>query len=719
MATLVLSAVGTLVGGPIGGAIGALAGRAVDAQLLPSASREGPRLKELAVSTSSYGQPLPRQFGTVRAAGTIIWATDLKESEEEAGGGKGQPDVTTYSYSVSLAVALASNPIAGIGRIWADGNLLRGEAGDLKTGGQIRIHTGHGDQGVDPLIAADKGAECPAFRNCAYVVFEDLALADFGNRVPALTFEVFGEQAALGLADLAAPDQTRIAATDPLDGLDGYAIEGGPIRQVLANLDRVYPLACDSADRRVARLADGAAPLLPEGAIAVDEGEFGTRDGKATDRATGSGTKPTALRYYDRERDFQPGLQRPAGHVPDGRTQTIDFPGTMAALTARRLVAGAAIRSEAGRETIRWRTPELDPDIRPGGLVRVPGRAGTWRVTGWEWRETGVELALARNAPQTAAPAAADTGRPSLPGDHLPGPTRLDYFELPLAAPLAGQRTRRYAAASSPAAGWRGAQLYREVGGRLEPLGATGRRRSVVGTTLGILPPSPALIIERDAALEVELAASDLALSPATHEALANGANRALVGEEILQFANAEQIGDATWRLTGLLRGRGGTEGAASEPLQAGARFVLIDASLVPLDEDSAERIAAIGLADPEPVYARIATSGLAAQPLPPVRGSATVAADGARTLRWTRRARGAWNWRDGVEAPVVEQVERYLVGVGPVSAPHASWTTFAPELTLSGETWSALATAHPGAPVWVRQSGDLALSRPSPITTL
>ena len=51
------------------------------------------------------------------------------------GGGKGKPKVTTYSYTASFAVALASRPIAGIGRIWADGNLLRGAAGDLKTGG--------------------------------------------------------------------------------------------------------------------------------------------------------------------------------------------------------------------------------------------------------------------------------------------------------------------------------------------------------------------------------------------------------------------------------------------------------------------------------------------------------------------------------------------------------------------------------------------------------
>jgi len=57
MATLLLTAVGTLVGGPLGGALGALAGRQIDRAVLGSGgARQGPRLKELSVSTSSYGQ---------------------------------------------------------------------------------------------------------------------------------------------------------------------------------------------------------------------------------------------------------------------------------------------------------------------------------------------------------------------------------------------------------------------------------------------------------------------------------------------------------------------------------------------------------------------------------------------------------------------------------------------------------------------------------------
>ena len=48
-----------------------------------------PTRKELAVTTSSYGTPLARHYGTMRAAGSIIWSTDLIESSEKSGGGKG------------------------------------------------------------------------------------------------------------------------------------------------------------------------------------------------------------------------------------------------------------------------------------------------------------------------------------------------------------------------------------------------------------------------------------------------------------------------------------------------------------------------------------------------------------------------------------------------------------------------------------------------------
>ena len=171
MATIVLSSVGSLFG-PLGKFAGTLAGNAIDNALFGPTEIEGSRLSELAMTTSSYGTPIARQFGTVRTPGTLVWSTDLQENRESHSNGKGQPRSAVYTYSVSFAVALSSGPIESVGRIWADGNLLRGAAGDLKVGGELRIYLGEDDQPVDSLIAADVATgTCPAFRDRAVPVF--------------------------------------------------------------------------------------------------------------------------------------------------------------------------------------------------------------------------------------------------------------------------------------------------------------------------------------------------------------------------------------------------------------------------------------------------------------------------------------------------------------------------------------------------------------------
>src|SRR3546814_6519044 len=116
----------------------------------------------------------------MRVGGSVIWATDLIERRTKSGGGKGRPSVTEYSYAVSLAVALSSRRVRRIGRIWADGNLLRGASGSFRERCTFRWHDGSEDQAVDPLIASALGAgSASAFRGLAYAVFEELELGSF------------------------------------------------------------------------------------------------------------------------------------------------------------------------------------------------------------------------------------------------------------------------------------------------------------------------------------------------------------------------------------------------------------------------------------------------------------------------------------------------------------------------------------------------------------
>ena len=727
MATLVFTAIGTALGGPLGGAIGSLIGNQIDRAVFGSPKREGPRLKELMVTTSSYGTPLARHYGTMRAAGSIIWSTDLIETSERSGG-KGKPSTTTYSYSASFAVALASRPIRRLGRIWADGNLLRGEANDLKTGGELRVYEGHGDQPVDPLIASDRGDECPAFRGMAYCVFESLQLADFGNRIPALTFEIVADDGEVTLATLVEPLGSGVEAAPALPGLAGFSDEGGPLAYSLAAIDEVYPLACDAGgDKLTIRSADVVTadpPMLPEAAVDGSQESFGGSTGQSRRRQPDARDIPDGLRYYDTGRDFQAGLQRADGRARPGRSRVLEFPGALAATTARNLANAAAERAGWSRDTLAWRVAELDPALVPGEVVRVPGQPGHWRVESWEWRERGVELEL-RRLPRGAA-----RQTPADPGEALPAPdlvatsTELLAFELPWDGVGAGDQRQVYAAASSASRGWTGAALYAEQSGNLIPLGASGTQRSIIGLTTSALAPSPAVLFDKQATLEVELVSADFELASATAETLAAGANRALLGNEVIEFAEAIALGGSLWRLRGLLRGRGGTEEASQAGHAAGASFVLLDGQPlavepVKLDPWGATSLAAIGLADSEPVVAPIANPGLTLRPLSPVHPRVKATAGGELTLRWTRRARGAWTWPDSLETPLNEQAEAYLVGLGDSEQPVLGWELNQPELQLSAATVAQLSSEHPGQPLWVRQVGSFAASAPLFLTTL
>ena len=197
MAQVVLSAAGQSVGGPVGRVIGATIGRAIDNRVVGSLSparQVGPRLEALKVQGTAEGAPMACVFGRARVTGQVIWAARFLEDKARGQAGKGGPKTVDYVYSLSFAVALCEGEIDGIGRVWADGRLM-----DLN-GVAMRVYRGGEDQTPDPLIEAVEGA-APAYRGTAYVVFEDLPLGPFGDRVPQLSFEVFrrprGEQARL------------------------------------------------------------------------------------------------------------------------------------------------------------------------------------------------------------------------------------------------------------------------------------------------------------------------------------------------------------------------------------------------------------------------------------------------------------------------------------------------------------------------------------------
>lgn len=723
MATLVLTAAGSAIGGPIGGAIGALLGQQIDGRLFAPKPRQGPRLGELAVQTSSYGSQIPKLFGTMRVAGTVIWATDLREERSKSGGGKGQPKTVDYSYSANFAVALSARPIRAVRRIWADGKLLRGAAGDFKTATGYRLHLGGEDQAVDPLIASVEGAGlAPAYRGIAYAVFEDFQLADYGNRIPSLTFEVEADAGAISVGAVAAA-LGGLATVGESAALAGYAAGGDSVRAAIAALAELEPLSL---------VDDGVALAIASGAgapVAIAESEIGASApgaggrGEWLRRSGDSVPAEASLTYYDPGRDYQTGLQRASR---PGAALLSDRSAVAAALdsaTAKALAADRLDRLWAARRSARLHLGWARVGLAAGNAVRIGGRPGLWKVDRWTLDRMVLTLEL-RGLPAggPAVPGEANPGRPVDQPDFLHGPTTLHLLDLPLLSEELPSRPRLLAAAAGGEPGWRRAELIASFdGGGSWAAAGTTAPAAVLGTVLEAPEPAgPALIDERGA-VEVELLNEAMWLESRDDAALSAGANLALLGDELIQFGSAEPLGERRFRLSRLLRGRRGTEWAAA--LHApGEPFVLIEAESLavveaPLGALGGEaRLLGQGLGDPDGVLAVRTVSGEAMRPPSPVHLRAERLANGDLALAWVRRSRAGWVWLSGSDTPLGEEAESYrltLAGEG-----------FERSLTLAEPAYlysaAEQAADGPGGPLTIEvvQLGTSAPSRPATLVT-
>jgi hypothetical protein len=597
MATLVLSTVGALLGGPVGGAIGSLVGQSIDQQLFGS-PRRGPRLGDLSVQTSSYGTQIPRIYGTMRVAGSIIWATDLVESSQTSGA-KGQPD-TTFSYSVSFAVALSSRPLLEIRRIWADGKLLRGEDGDFKVSTEFRFHDGSEAQGLDPLIASLEGTDhTPAYRGLALAVFENLELADYGNRIPFLTFEVVADAAPLHLVSVLSDASAGLIDCEATNRIGGYAATGSTIRDAIAPL--VESFAIDLVD-------DGTMLRSPAagGPVAVSDDSLGCScDGRAAARAereqTPARSLPAALllSYYDPERDYQTGQAR-SETIGEAPTEAkIELPAVLSASDARVVAEQMMARRWAERDKLTLRLPPRFITLEPGSELETTLSPTRWRVQ-QSTIDGMVVVAELRPVWSAQGSLAADPGRFVPPSDVVIGDLALALVELPDLSGDGGLNPTLHLAASSSAPTWK--RLAVEVSGDQFLVGVrTARRKAVMGSAT-VLGDGEVEELDLVNSLDVELVDPEQWLTSCDEDALGAGANLALVGDELVQFADAEATGPGRFRLTRLLRGRYASDWATDNHA-SGDLFLLIEpASLqsitVPISVRGTVVTAACRLAD-------------------------------------------------------------------------------------------------------------------------
>jgi len=185
---------GALLWGMTGAQLGWMAGSMLgNAMFAPTQKSQGPKLNDLTVSGSAYGQPIPWVAGSPRISGQVVWASAKREiaTTQSAGGkGGGGSEYTSYTYEVDLLILLTDNEIAGVSRIWSNGELVYDGTAKAGLWSRMTVYTGAASQLPDPTYEAAVGsANAPAYRGRGSVFIQSLQLGS-GGQIPNLTFEV-------------------------------------------------------------------------------------------------------------------------------------------------------------------------------------------------------------------------------------------------------------------------------------------------------------------------------------------------------------------------------------------------------------------------------------------------------------------------------------------------------------------------------------------------
>jgi hypothetical protein len=660
MATLVLTTIGRAVAGPLGAIGGALAGNALDRALLGSPGRR-PGPAELAIQGANYGDPLQRLYGRIRAGGQLIWSTGLQPRNRSGKGGAGR------AWGASFAVALSARPIAGVGRIWADGRLIRDASGTMSVPGRLRIHAGLPDQAPDPLIAAAEGTGgTPAYRGLAYAVFEELALEPFGNRIPTLSFEVIADATPPRLdaivRDLFAaggePQPTTVGLADR--SIPGFAVPAGTsLERCIDQLGLVEPLVIGAERTRVAPVVRADAAPVAAGLTAQEIGAAPGSTGRApSEEWLAAQVEPTALAiiYLDEARDMQPGLQR---SIRRGRGQERReaLPLTLSASEAKAIAQRQALEQMHQRKMRRVTVPVRLAVLDPGDCITIDDEPGIWRVRRSTFAGMVVELLIEAVEADAVAPAMpAEPGRPAPNPLLVQGPTRLEVIDLPALPWEQGQPLRLVAAAAGTGPGWRRAELLASLdgGASWSPAGSI-EQAAIIGDALDALLPGPADRWDERSMVDVILHDPEGWLEPMPRQSVLAGANLALLGNELIHFAHAHPLGAGQFRLSGLLRGRYGTEPAMTGHVP-GERFILLEPDAlarIPMPQHLLGGQALIKAVGPleDPALVAAVSSHWAARvlrPWAPCRLTARRLPDGSVDLAWTERGREHLAWPDG-----------------------------------------------------------------------
>jgi len=382
------------------------------------------------------------------------------------------------------------------------------------------------------------------------------------------------------------------------------------------------------------------------------------------------------LSYYSVGADYQPGIQywRRLTGLESNNVQSIDVAAVMDDTQAAIAAAVIGWDMVAGRTPFKFATSYKYAQYEPTDIwtIQTANAAYLARCTLKTENAGKIDWEFVACAPVYSQPA---TGGPITAGQIVSGatPTTAIIMDIPPLRDSDAAGDNLYVAMYG-ATGWPGAALYKSSDGgvtyaagiAMGTMSTVGRATTALGAWTGGNTFDEANIVN-------VTILSGQTLASAAELTVLNGGNVALLGNEIIQFKNAVLVSGTTYKLSGFLRGRFGTEIPESTH-GVGESFVLLSSPGV---------ISLQGAPTSDIGQARIYDAVTTGQTLPsgqqqtitehantlvcfsPVLLTATNnGLAGDISLRWTRRDRKTWQWLPSVDVPMSEASEAYTVSI-------------------------------------------------------
>jgi|10_taG_2_1085330.scaffolds.fasta_scaffold00090_9 hypothetical protein len=701
MASLALTVVGSLVPGvgpilgPILGAMGSYIDNAfLLPALFPPEDTEGPRLNELQLQSAEEGASANYIAGAEnRVAGTIIWISDLEETEhhETIGGkGGGGQDHVTYQYFVSLAVAIAPHTINGIERVFAEGNVVYEEVDDpsassnqlsgtvitagysfgspARIGGvpfytfqidspnggpdlsafrsgvdcvisgfsnganngtfgvisssftassgasrlrvqnkncvtesagatvtitqtvppffpdkvkDVRIYNG-GHAAVDSIIEAIEdptsiGGQVPPFNGTAYVVFERLALADFGNRIPQLNFIVRGDAGTVTAPTVIGRWMDRAGRSGKYDTsrasgtMRGVTVVGPvaaskALQPIMMGYDIIEQERGEDVhffDRELATVIDVSTDHLSARETGTDASEYPIQ---VEDDNGVEIPAEVNIRYIDYEADYQFGSQRHRVQEFDSdAVLNINLPIVLnqSGAEARAIAKRTAWYARANRQPVKLSLPARYLDSLENDVLRFVALDQLWNVLVRQV-DIGANFILrldtiVESRDIVTQPATAESPTNKNVQIFVPPFVPTYVVDIPPIYPSTTLVPGFIAGTAIPGgASWSGAVLYESLDDSEFTFTTNIVGEAAVGYVTSVLADGVVGSWDRANSVTLELLSGNL--ESVTEIECLNGMNRLLIGEEIIGFQTATLVGGKTWTVSKLLRGLRNTE---------------------------------------------------------------------------------------------------------------------------------------------------------------